>query len=734
MSRPQPCNNDGAPDMNIIKQVRHCRTLLDRSARLRFSVFSKLLVALFAVLFFGFCLQLLGISRQADEIDDKWIANTRLLGEVSDRLTELRLAQAYIVLANDSAATTHALQLAAQHRQAIRNAHEEFLVLDSSRTLTQSSAVFETVEQYLNEEQEWERAGGSLVAFSHRFTDSTDRLYKAADEAVDSLIDGNAKAARFDTSAISRTSYRLLVVIVASGLLMAAASMWMRRKLETNVFAPLEGIAGALARLSAGEADARIPSVDRDDEIGSLAQAFQRFRQSAQALEEAYTATKLAEQVADRLARHDSLTGLANRRMLSSRIDNLMCAADTAKCATHFVYVIDLDRFKAVNDLHGHEGGDTVLCTVAARLRALVREEDVVARLGGDEFAVVARVEGTPAFDNAAQLATRIGEMIRAPIQIGHSEVEVGSSIGIALCGRDGHDAATLLRAADAAMYRAKSRRCGDFQFFEESMQEDLRCLAALELDVRNAVAQHAIEPHYQPLVDLRTNRTYGFEILARWTHPARGSVEPDTFIPVIERLGLATTFTLSMLRRACRDARLWPGRMTLALNLSPHQLADPLLPAQLLSVLSEESFEPSRLEIEITESALVGDLPTAKSIIDNFRRWGIRVSLDDFGTGYSSLHHLRELHFDKIKIDRSFIQSMLSDAESAKIVDAILCLSDGLGLTTLAEGIESAELQQALTQRGCAYGQGFLFGKAVRAEEVAGLLRPGQLQMSVSA
>lgn len=265
-------------------------------------------------------------------------------------------------------------------------------------------------------------------------------------------------------------------------------------------------------------------------------------------------------------------------------------------------------------------------------------------------------------------------------------------------------------------------------------MQEDLRCLAALELDVRNAVAQHAIEPHYQPLVDLRTNRTYGFEILARWTHPARGSVEPDTFIPVIERLGLATTFTLSMLRRACRDARLWPGRMTLALNLSPHQLADPLLPAQLLSVLSEESFEPSRLEIEITESALVGDLPTAKSIIDNFRRWGIRVSLDDFGTGYSSLHHLRELHFDKIKIDRSFIQSMLSDAESAKIVDAILCLSDGLGLTTLAEGIESAELQQALTQRGCAYGQGFLFGKAVRAEEVAGLLRPGQLQMSVSA
>ncbi|KND60833.1 diguanylate cyclase/phosphodiesterase (GGDEF & EAL domain) with PAS/PAC sensor(s) [Candidatus Burkholderia verschuerenii] len=245
---------------------------------------------------------------------------------------------------------------------------------------------------------------------------------------------------------------------------------------------------------------------------------------------------------------------------------------------------------------------------------------------------------------------------------------------------------------------------------------------------MRAAVASHAIRPHYQPLVNLATREIAGFEVLAHWTHPQRGKVPPDRFIPVIERLGLATVFTLGMLRQACRDARNWSGAYSIAVNISPQQLIDALLPAQILSVLAEEHFAPERLEIELTESALVADIEAAKMTIDNFRRWGIRVSLDDFGTGYSSLHHLRELRFDKVKIDQSFVQSMLSNLESEKIVDAILNLTEGLNLCALAEGIETVEVEDALRRRGCAYGQGYLFGRAVAAEDVPRVLAESKL------
>ena len=279
-----------------------------------------------------------------------------------------------------------------------------------------------------------------------------------------------------------------------------------------------------------------------------------------------------------------------------------------------------------------------------------------------------------------------------------------------------------FLHAADIAMYRAKQAGRGTFRFYEESMDTELKALAALETDVQRALLADEIEPHYQPLIELSDGRLLGFEILARWHRPQEGSIAPDVFIPVIERLGLMPEFTLAMLRRACLDAKQWPADLRLSLNISPHELKDLLFPIRLLAVLSEVGFTPNRLEIEITENALIADLETAKTILQTLQNVGITIALDDFGTGYSSLYHLRELKLDKIKIDRSFIKSMKDNPESAKIVYGILGLAKSLALPTTAEGIEDAEVLDRLNKAGCQIGQGYHFGKAMPAGEASKL------------
>jgi predicted signal transduction protein with EAL and GGDEF domain len=319
---------------------------------------------------------------------------------------------------------------------------------------------------------------------------------------------------------------------------------------------------------------------------------------------------------------------------------------------------------------------------------------------------------------------------IEAPVDLGDHTVDVGASIGIALCPVDGIDPDTLLRCADIAMYQAKRGGRGKWRFFEGSMDAEIRRQAQLEGDLRRAIAQERIAPYYQPLVNLTDGRLAGFEILARWHDAERGFVDPEIFIPVAERLGLISQLTFTLLRRACRDALAWPDDLSLSLNLSAIQIADDLLPMKILSILSEAGFSPKRLEIEITESALITELASAKSILTSFQNFGIKVSLDDFGTGYSSMNHLRELRFDKIKIDKSFIMSMQSDPESAKIVNAILGLTRSLGLTTTAEGIENAESMRRMVEGGCDFGQGFYFSDAVPAGEVAGLIARSTGQM----
>ena len=437
---------------------------------------------------------------------------------------------------------------------------------------------------------------------------------------------------------------------------------------------------------------------------------------------EALVATRTEE--VRRLARHDPLTGLYNRRVLAADLEAAILESHDGGCA-YLLLLIDLDRFKPVNDLYGHRAGDLVLCEIARRLKDAARREHTVARIGGDEFAVIARVERGLGVEYAIELASRLLLNIQKPMEIEGKYIEICASIGIAFCVTDGVGAEGLLRSADTAMCRAKREAPGGFRFFEPRMDEELRTQRELEVDIRSAIIDGLIRPHYQPLVDIRDNRLYGFEILARWNDPVRGAVSPEIFVPIAEQLGLVPDMTASLLRQACRDAAAWPrDDVRLSLNISPNQLKDTRLSAQLLAILSAEGFPPQRLEIEITETALVGDIGAAKKILAALRAAGIKVALDDFGTGYSSLYHLRELKFDKVKIDKSFVQSMRANNESDRIVDAMLGLARALGMPAVAEGVEDRSLLDCLLRKGCDFGQGFYFGHAMSAANAAAMLQ----------
>lgn len=434
-------------------------------------------------------------------------------------------------------------------------------------------------------------------------------------------------------------------------------------------------------------------------------------------------------------AEHDALTDLPNRRHLTKKIEEAAEASGLSKNA-YAVLLIDLDRFKPINDVYGHTKGDAVLCEIASRLQSVVRKGDTVARIGGDEFAVICTVDTAmeTAKEAASNLASRIITTISAPIVIGEDTFSVGASIGIAICPRDGRNQDELLKSADIAMYKSKREGRGKFHFFEKTMDAEARLQSSLEGDLRRAIASQEIEPFYQPLMELSKGKLVGFEILARWHHASMGPITPDRFIPMAEKLGLISSLTLNLLKTACEGAKLWPNDLILALNLSPVQLGDPMLPMQILAVLKENGFPPHRLEIEIAESSLVKDLEGAKAILTSFQRLGMKISLDDFGMGYSSMYNLADLRFDKIKIDRSFIQSMSGDPESLAIVNAVLALSKRLGVPTLAEGVENKEAMISLINSGCEFGQGYLFGQAVPISETLGIIESSRGARKISA
>ena len=423
------------------------------------------------------------------------------------------------------------------------------------------------------------------------------------------------------------------------------------------------------------------------------------------------TRRKEAEEQVHFLAHHDALTGLANRNTFYKILDEAI-EAHRANGLHLAVLLLDLDRFKEVNDLFGHAAGDVLLQAVARCLSDALEPAagEVIARLGGDEFAIVVPNLADPT--RAGQLAERLLETIRVENQGSSTAAPIATSIGIAIFPGDAMDRASLLTHSDTALYRAKSDGRGTYRFFEVAMGREVRERRLLENDLRYAVARGELRLVYQPQYRIGSDEPFGFEALLRWRHPEKGDVPPSTFIPLAEESGLILQIGDWVLRAACREAASWPRPLSVAVNISAVQLRAPNLAQLVHEILLQTGLSASRLELEITESALIDDPNRALNTLRQVKTLGVRIAMDDFGTGHSSLSNLRAFPFDKIKIDRSFVKSVNCNEQAATIVRAVLGLGRGLGLPVLAEGVETAAELEFLGQESCSEAQGYFLSR----------------------
>jgi diguanylate cyclase (GGDEF)-like protein len=423
---------------------------------------------------------------------------------------------------------------------------------------------------------------------------------------------------------------------------------------------------------------------------------------------------RTAEENVDWLACHDPLTDLPNRRYLDSVCKTVAPGRPGHRDLT--VFSIDLDGFKTVNDLLGHHAGDQVLKTVADRLRQVFPKEDIF-RLGGDEFLVIA---DRHRLGDALAAGERIARLIAKPISTDSAQADIGASVGFTHYPENAADLRDAISQSDCAMYKVKRQGRNGVMAFEASMQDDLQRRMKLEADLRLALRNNQITPYYQPCVDLRTRKVIGFEALARWERAPGEFIPPSEFIAVAEETGLIVELTDVLFRHACRDALQWPDDLVLSFNISPVQLSDRLLGLRLLRVIGEVGLAVNRVELEVTETALIKDDATAKLVLDGLTAAGIKIALDDFGTGFSSLSQLSNHRFDKIKIDKSFIDTFESNEKQDKVVKAIIALGAGLGVKVTAEGIEQESQLTRLQALGCDIGQGYLLGHPAPKADVA--------------
>jgi diguanylate cyclase (GGDEF)-like protein len=408
--------------------------------------------------------------------------------------------------------------------------------------------------------------------------------------------------------------------------------------------------------------------------------------------------------------------------LLNERLETAIGRIDRdEKVAVHH---LDLDQFKAVNDTLGHPAGDKLLKIVADRLRGLVRQTDTIARMGGDEFVIVQSPIIDPA--DATSLAQRVIRLMSEPYDIDGQQAVIGASIGIAVGPGDGSNADKLLRNADLALYRAKGDGRGTFRFFEPAMDLQMQTRRIMEQDLRKALPAGEFELYYQPVVNLASNDISGFEALIRWNHPERGIISPAKFIPLAEEIGFIVPIGEWVIRQACATAARWPGHLSVAVNISAVQFRNPGLMQVIVGALAASGLDPTRLEIEITETVLLHNREATLAVLHQLRALGIRIAMDDFGTGYSSLTYLQCFPFDKIKIDRSFVKDITENSGSLNIVRAIAALANGMGMTATAEGVETREQLDQITSEGCTEMQGFLFSQPIPAHEVERLFLSG--------
>jgi diguanylate cyclase (GGDEF)-like protein len=418
------------------------------------------------------------------------------------------------------------------------------------------------------------------------------------------------------------------------------------------------------------------------------------------------------------MAHHDALTGLPNRVLLGQKLEQALGRVKRGEIiAAHF---LDLDHFKNVNDTLGHSAGDKLLRMVAERLRGLVRGSDIVARMGGDEFAILQVGVAQPA--DAGAIALRAIELVSEPYDIEGQQVNIGTSVGIAIGPGDGADPEQLMRNADLALYRAKGDGRGAFRFFEPEMDAQMQERRNMERALRTALPAGQFELHYQPIVNLESNEISAFEALIRWRHPDKGLIPPGAFIPLAEEIGFIVPLGEWAIRQACAQAASWPAHLKVAVNLSPAQFRSPGLVQVVLNALAASGLPPHRLELEITETILLQDNETTLATLYRLRELGVLIAMDDFGTGYSSLSYLQSFPFDRIKIDRSFIKNLGDDNGSINIIRAVVAMAQGLGMATTAEGVETSHQREAVASEGCTEMQGFLFSKPLPANEIESL------------
>jgi diguanylate cyclase (GGDEF)-like protein len=441
------------------------------------------------------------------------------------------------------------------------------------------------------------------------------------------------------------------------------------------------------------------------------------------ATHEDITEQRRSEVKIEYMAHHDALTDLPNRVLLNERLEHAL-GQSVHRQEMLAVHHLDLDQFKAVNDTFGHPAGDKLLKMVADRLRGLARETDTIARMGGDEFVVVHAPIDDPA--ETTVLAQRIIALISEPFDLDGHQVTIGASVGIAVGPSDGLTPDLLLRNADLALYRAKADGRGTFRFFEPAMDLQMQTRRIMERDLRKALPAGEFELHYQPVVNLASGDISGFEALIRWNHPDKGMISPAAFIPLAEETGFIVPMGEWVIRDACATAAKWPGDLSVAVNISAAQFRNCGLMQVIVGALATSGLQPSRLEIEITETVLLQNRETTLAVLRQLRELGIRIAMDDFGTGYSSLTYLQCFPFDKIKIDRSFVKDITENAGSLNIVRAVAALARGMGMTATAEGVETREQLDRITSEGCNEMQGFLFSRPLPAQEIERLFLSG--------
>ena len=457
----------------------------------------------------------------------------------------------------------------------------------------------------------------------------------------------------------------------------------------------------------------------RFDAAGS----FEGYRGSARDISADYE----RQRDASRLAQYDSLTGLANRHRMATRLAAMLTAFRAAKrsCA---LLMLDLDRFKQVNDTLGHPAGDDLLKQVAQRLQRIVAAPAEIGRLGGDEFQII--IPDTDDRGKLGETAQRIIQMISQPYSIEGSRAIIGTSVGIAIAPYDGIEPDELVKSADLALYSAKAGGRGQYRYYSNDLKDSAHARREIEEDLRDALERGELEMHYQPVVRAVDNIVTGFEALMRWTHPERGRISPGVFIPIAEDSDLIIKLGEWALRQACADAAKWPETLRVAVNVSAHQFSSVDLPSLVTNALASADLKPQQLELEITESVFMGDADTVDEMFARLKTIGVKLSLDDFGTGYSSLGYLRRASFDKIKIDQSFVRGCTEpDNTNAAIITAIVSLARALDMETTAEGVEAMDELGLIRQLGALNVQGFIYSRAVSQADVLAKLDGGDLE-----